>query len=102
MVIGGAEIFRAALPFADRIYLTLVHGSPDGDTRLEPFDPQAWRETAREAYATEPRTTNFLPISSCWIVTVNAAPGTGADACRQSPYTQSRRALFARDPGGAL
>jgi len=31
-VIGGAEIFRAAMPSADRIYLTLVHGNIEGDT----------------------------------------------------------------------
>ena len=48
MVIGGAEVFGASLPLTERIYLTLVHGSPLGDVLLEPFDPQAWRETARE------------------------------------------------------
>ena len=47
-VIGGAEIFRAALPFADRIYLTIVRGHPQGETYLEPFDPEAWQESARE------------------------------------------------------
>ena len=47
-VIGGADIFGAALPQAGRIYLTLVHGSPAGDVRLPPFDPAVWRETARE------------------------------------------------------
>lgn len=31
MVIGGAEIYRAALPLATRIYLTRVHAQPDGD-----------------------------------------------------------------------
>ena len=34
MVIGGAEIFRVALARADRIYLTLVHAEPAGDTRF--------------------------------------------------------------------
>ena len=47
-VIGGAEIFRAALPFADRIYLTIVNARPEGDTILEPFDAAEWRETSRE------------------------------------------------------
>jgi dihydrofolate reductase len=47
-VIGGAEVFRAALPFADRIYLTIVRGDPEGDTRLEPFDPKVWQESSRE------------------------------------------------------
>ena len=48
VIIGGAEIFRATLAEADRIYLTLVRGSPAGDTRLEAFDPAIWAETARE------------------------------------------------------
>ena len=48
VIIGGAEIFRATLAQADRIYLTLVRGSPPGDTYLEAFDPAIWAETARE------------------------------------------------------
>ena len=30
MVIGGAEIYRQALPLADRVYLTRVHAQPGG------------------------------------------------------------------------
>jgi dihydrofolate reductase len=41
-VIGGAEIYRAALPIADRIYLTEVEASPAADTFLPAFDPAAW------------------------------------------------------------
>jgi dihydrofolate reductase len=48
-VIGGADIFRAALARADRIYLTLVHAAPTGDVRFATPDPRVWRETAREA-----------------------------------------------------
>ena len=48
VVIGGAEIFRATLAEADRVYLTLVRGSPPGDTYLATFDPAVWAETARE------------------------------------------------------
>jgi dihydrofolate reductase len=47
-VIGGAEVFAASLPFAERIYLTLVHAQPAGERRLSPFRPDAWREVARE------------------------------------------------------
>lgn len=47
MVIGGADVFRAVLPQADRIYLTRVRGSPAGDVTLPPFDAQAWEETCR-------------------------------------------------------
>lgn len=48
MVIGGADIFAAALPRAVRIHLTEVHAAPDGDVRLPAFDPQAWHEVSRE------------------------------------------------------
>jgi dihydrofolate reductase len=47
-VIGGAEIFGAALPLAQRVYLTIVHASPEGDIVLDPFDPSMWREISRE------------------------------------------------------
>ena len=47
-VIGGAEIYRAALPHATLVHLTQVHGNVEGDTRMPLFDRDAWRETARE------------------------------------------------------
>lgn len=49
-VIGGAEIYRLFLPRADRIELTEVHATPEGDTRVEPFDPAVWKELARETH----------------------------------------------------
>jgi dihydrofolate reductase len=51
-IVGGAEIYRAALPRAGRIELTEVHMNAKGDARLEPFDKTVWRETAREDHAT--------------------------------------------------
>lgn len=45
-IVGGAEIYRLFLPRADRIELTEVHGSPQGDTIVPPFE--GWREAARE------------------------------------------------------
>lgn len=48
-VIGGAEIFRLALPFAERIELTEVLGEVAGDTRMpDPRESAPWRETFRE------------------------------------------------------
>lgn len=52
-VIGGAEIYKAALPLADRVELTEVHITVDGDTRLPLFDKSTWRETAREDHTTD-------------------------------------------------
>jgi len=46
-VIGGSEIYNAALPCAVRIYLTEVHRAYAGDATFQ-FDRTAWRETARE------------------------------------------------------
>ncbi|MEQ1709039.1 MAG: dihydrofolate reductase [Terricaulis sp.] len=46
-VIGGAEIYAATLPLADRIMLTEVNLSPQGDARLA-LDLSAWREVSSE------------------------------------------------------
>jgi len=51
MVIGGAEVYRALLPRADRIELTEVHRAFEGDARFA-FDKSGWREIAREDHAT--------------------------------------------------
>ncbi len=51
-VIGGAEIYKAALPRADVIELTEVHADFDGDAHMPPFGPTQWREVAREDHAT--------------------------------------------------
>jgi dihydrofolate reductase len=45
MVLGGAEIYRLALPVAGRIYLTSVHGAVAGDTVFPDLDRDQWRET---------------------------------------------------------
>jgi dihydrofolate reductase len=47
IVIGGAEIYRAALAEAGRIELTEVHRDYVGNARFA-FDREAWRETARQ------------------------------------------------------
>jgi dihydrofolate reductase len=46
-VAGGGEIYRQALPYADRLELTEVDQSPDGDVTFPTFDRTDWRETAR-------------------------------------------------------
>jgi dihydrofolate reductase len=55
MVIGGGEVYAAALALADRIYLTEVQAAPEGDARFPLLDPTAWREVAREPIATTDR-----------------------------------------------
>jgi dihydrofolate reductase len=55
MVIGGAEIFRSALPIADRVLLTRVHDTFQADTFLTELDPAVWRETWREDHSPDTR-----------------------------------------------
>lgn len=47
-VIGGEEIFRAFLPLAERIYLTLIDLEFPGDRSFPPIDPSQWIEEGRE------------------------------------------------------
>lgn len=48
MVIGGAEVYRQALPFASRAFVTRVHGQVDGDAFFDLDEIASWREVARE------------------------------------------------------
>jgi dihydrofolate reductase len=48
MVIGGGEIYRSAIDRADRLYITHVEASPEGDTHFPPIDPECWRATVSE------------------------------------------------------
>ena len=49
-VAGGQEIYRAALPVADRMVITRVEARPDGDTVFPPVDWAGWREVEREPH----------------------------------------------------
>ena len=49
-VIGGEQIYRAALARADRIYLTEVESEYEGDTRFPELPPGEWREVSRERH----------------------------------------------------
>jgi dihydrofolate reductase len=37
-IIGGAEVYKAALPLCDELHLTLVSGTHEGDAYLPPFE----------------------------------------------------------------
>jgi len=52
-VIGGAEVYRAALPLADELLLTEVEADVRGDTFFPEFDPSEFEETAREHHVSE-------------------------------------------------
>ena len=47
-VIGGATLYAEALPHADRLFITEVDASPNGDTLFPSLDKNLWREITRE------------------------------------------------------
>ncbi|AQS41984.1 MAG: Dihydrofolate reductase [Candidatus Tokpelaia hoelldobleri] len=47
-VIGGSEIFRQALPYADKMYLTEILTHLEGDTYFPPFVPGDWQAVFSE------------------------------------------------------
>ncbi len=49
-VIGGAQIYAETIDACDRLYITEVHATPEGDTHFPAFDPSAWREVSRERH----------------------------------------------------
>ena len=46
-VIGGANLFAQALPFADKLYLTVIDHSFEGDAFFPEFDQKTWQEVSR-------------------------------------------------------
>lgn len=51
--IGGAELYRQALNYADRIYLTEIRADFEGDAWFPEFDPNQWQETERKPCQSE-------------------------------------------------
>lgn len=50
-IIGGAGLYKEALPHAQRFHLTRVHAEVDGDTFLAEFDEDEWDEVLREDFS---------------------------------------------------
>lgn len=59
-IIGGGVIFEETLPLADKLYLTEVHASPDGDTFFR-YDKSDWQEVDRQDFAADEK--NQYPYS---------------------------------------
>lgn len=53
MVIGGAELYRLALPRSERLYLTQIHAEFSGDTYFPDYQSMDWREVFREAHSAD-------------------------------------------------
>jgi dihydrofolate reductase len=51
--IGGAELYRAALPYASTAYVTEIGRDFDGDVTFPALDAAHWREVARAPHVGE-------------------------------------------------
>ena len=47
MICGGAPIYQAFLPHANRLYITQIHATFEGDVYFPAFDITAWQEMKR-------------------------------------------------------
>ncbi len=54
MIGGGAEIYRQAMPFADRMYLTQVVLEPPGDAFFPSIDFEQWKQAGEIDVAPHP------------------------------------------------
>ncbi len=62
-IVGGAEIYKLAMPVTDRIYLTKIHAHIDGDTFYPELDMNTWEEVSierKKADATNPFDYDFI------------------------------------------
>jgi dihydrofolate reductase len=55
VVIGGAELYRQALPVAHTVHLTRVHARVEGDTRFPPWREADFRQTGSVSHPADAR-----------------------------------------------
>jgi dihydrofolate reductase len=60
MIIGGAALFEHVLPLADRLYITLVHTTLEGDVYFPPIDLSRWHEIERQYYPADAQNAHAL------------------------------------------
>ncbi len=52
-IIGGAQLYAAAMPYANRLYLTVVDADVAGDARMPEFNLDAWRKCSAQSIAAD-------------------------------------------------
>ncbi|RIV25198.1 dihydrofolate reductase [Fibrisoma montanum] len=54
-IIGGAEIYRMALPMATTLYITEIEKAYEGDSYFPEFDRADWQEVSRQHHPADER-----------------------------------------------
>ena len=56
-IMGGASVYRAAMPEMDRLYITHVHTEiPEADAFFPEIDPAVWKRVSTSETHTDPET----------------------------------------------
>lgn len=50
IIFGGGDVYKQALAMTDRVYMTRVHASIEGDTLFPELPPAEWRVTSEERH----------------------------------------------------
>lgn len=66
MVCGGQRIYEEALPIADRLLLTLVHTTVDGDTWFPDWKQQNWHESWKREGSDDNYRYTFSILERVW------------------------------------
>jgi dihydrofolate reductase len=54
-IIGGAEIYKQSLSHSNRLYLTEIHASIEGDTFFPEVSKSEWKEVSRTPHSADDR-----------------------------------------------
>lgn len=76
VAIGGAEIYRLLMPFARRIYLTLVHAEFAADTFFPDFDPTQWADVECHSHPADERNAYAFTFVTLERKSAPQAPGS--------------------------
>ena len=60
-IVGGAEIYKQAMPLTDRIYLTIVHSKFEADSFFPVIKSDEWSEVFHERHEVDEK--NNIPYS---------------------------------------
>jgi len=68
MIIGGGQLYREMLPYADRLYLTQIQADIEGDTEFPDYTVFEWKEIDREVYEADDKNAydlEFVTLEKC-------------------------------------
>ena len=65
-ILGGGEIYRQSMDIADKLIITEVHESFDGDTYFPEIDKNVWEEVSREEHKADERNKHDFAFVEYW------------------------------------